>query len=275
MRRLVFEWILLSWCLITGAKGWSCTNRREVLSIITSATTAAIIVPQRASGIDDIGEVAGSSVTSRVITNTGDYENRARRGNKEALIREDVWYMLGKQPPRQLPEGALSAESGPEYNAWGTCITTGGQNSCTYVPLKQRYPAYSKYAFNIQLGAQEYSLLGKAIEAQDWDRAQSYLVRNNNNSPPPVEDALLKMVLMGTQFLTTPNYSGPPRELLVARFYVNEAHYATVQLRNAVACHDAVQSQQLWNFGRDSWNSYLALLNRGITEKVGDKIPLI
>jgi hypothetical protein len=33
--------------------------------------------------------------------------------------------------------------------------------------------------------------------------------------------------------LTTPNYMGLSRELLVARFYVNEAHFATGELQRA------------------------------------------
>jgi hypothetical protein len=43
-----------------------------------------------------------------------------------------------------------------KYNAWGICTNDSGGNACTYVPLKQRIPAYSKYAFNIALGAKEY-----------------------------------------------------------------------------------------------------------------------
>ena len=70
------------------------------------------------------------------------YENRDRNQNKDALIREDYWYFSGRKPPRRLNIDAFPADD-PSWNAWGECTKSGTTgNSCVYVSLKQRIPAY-------------------------------------------------------------------------------------------------------------------------------------
>jgi hypothetical protein len=201
------------------------------------------------------------------------YERRDRRGNRDALIREDYWYMMGKAPPRKLQEGMFQPDD-PQWNAFGTCESSGATNSCTYVPLKQRIPAYSKYGFSIALGSKEFAKLGKAIDAADWELARSF-VEQESKFPPPVVDALLKMVLFASAVLTTPNYSGPNRELLVARYYANEVGFATKEIGLAIDAQDLERANGAWSYGRDSWNSYFTLVNRQITPKVGDRFELV
>ena len=83
------------------------------------------------------------------------------------------------------------------------------------------------------------------------------------------------MALLGTALLTTPNYSGPPKELMVARFYVNEVDFALNEVASALDVRDLRRAKAAWEFGRDSWNSYFVLVNRAIVPKVGDKFGLI
>ena len=213
----------------------------------------------------------------------GDYENRDRRSNKDAIIREDYYYMMGKAPPRSL-NGPLRMDD-PQWNAFGSCETTesgSSSNSCTYVSLKQRIPAYSKYGFNIALGAKEYTLLGKSLyevanskSEQAWQTAASYVQTRPQTPPPPCIDALLKMVLFASAMLTSPNYNGPSRELLVARFYANEASFATKEIAAAIEARDISRALAAWEFGKDSWNSYFQVVNGKISAKVGDKFEPI
>ena len=241
-------------------------SRRDAMTAATSAATVVVVTGKI--------PLAWAQEEEGVVVDV--FHNRNRNMNKNALIREDYWYMLGKTPPRKMLDGMMKTDD-PRFNAFGACQTTKGgtttTNSCTYVPLKQRIPAYSKYAWSIDYGAKDYRLLGEALSNQDWTTAQRLLA--DTSPPPPSVDALLKMVLFASQMLTTPNYTGPSRELLVARFYANEANYATQQLRKAVHDRDAALAQEAWEFGRDSWNSYLNIVNRQIVEKVGDKIKLI
>lgn len=236
----------------------STPSRREAIRAAIVASTASLLPPNSLATTTDVGSIP--------------YELRDRNSNKDALIREDYWYMMGKTPPRLMGEGMMKSDN-PQWNAFGTCESTGATNSCTYVSLKQRIPAYSKYAFLIQLGAKDFGRLGTALDSEDWEKAETLLA--DTTYPPPIIDALLKMVLFASGLLTSPNYSGPNRELLVARFYVNECGFATKEIASAVAARDQRRAKAAWDFGRDSWNSYLTIVNRQITSKVGDKLDLI
>lgn len=207
-----------------------------------------------------------------------DYENRDRKKNKDALIREDYWYFSGKKPPRRLDIDAFPAND-PTWNAWGECTKSEvSGNSCVHVSLKQRIPAYGKYAYSIQYGANEYAKLGKILKSNNpnWNEAAQIVDPGlDTRMPSPSVDALLKMALFGTQMLTSPNYTGPSRELLVSRFYINETSFAIRELEKAIEERDISTALSLWEFGRDSWNSYSSIVNRAIVPKVGDKFEMI
>ena len=248
----------------TAALSLSFLSRRFVLSSTGASICTTIFRSNEAHADDDVS-VAYEDMFS--------YEKRDRKANKNALIREDYWYMSNSLPPRKLD--ALSADfDNPKWNTWGTCETSAAGNSCTYVSLSQRIPAYSKYAFNIRLGASDFSKLGSAIfqkSEPDWDIAASYLNDTPTGMPSPMKDSLLKSALFATGMLTSPNYSGPPKELLVARFYVNEVAFSVEELRSAVMSKDSKRAKAAWEFGKDSWNSYFTVVNKNIVPKVGDK----
>ena len=271
MRQVV---VILASLAVTSTSSLSlgevAVGRRQALSTIIGSATATVVSPWPAFASDDVN-----------VDNSYAFERRDRKKNKDALVAEDYWYMTNKIPPRKLDLAQLPADD-PTWNAWGTCSKSEATgNSCTYVSLKQRQPAYSKYAFNIELGRQEYEKLGKVLrqaaksgpESPAWAEAAVLVDPGSGKDrlPSPVVDALLKMVLFATAMLTSPNYSGPSREMLVSRFYVNEAYHATNRLRDAIEARDADLALAAWEFGKDSWNSYFAILNRSIVKKVGDK----
>lgn len=203
------------------------------------------------------------------------YENRDRKSNKDALVREDYWFMMGKTPPRLL-NGPLKADN-PDFNAFGSCETAEDKssNSCTYVSLKQRGPVYSKYAFNIALGAKEYTMLGKFLRDGNWKDAENILLGVPNQPPPPPIDALLKMVLFASGMLTSPNFTGLSKRLLVARYYTNEIKFAIDEIKDAIDARDTTRANEAWKYGKDSWNSYYQIVNDSVSDKVGDKFDLI
>ena len=61
----------------------------------------------------------------------------------------------------------------------------------------------------------------------------------------------------------------------MARFYVNEAHFATKEVAKAINEKDASRALEAWKFGKDSWNSFLNIVNPSIAPKVGEPIPPI
>lgn len=132
------------------------------------------------------------------------------------------------------------------------------------MPLKQRYDGYNKYQVSIRAGtaALEGPLLAAAAgAAADWPAAaEAELVR-----------ALRRGVLLGNALLISANY-GTSNEALVARFYVNEAYYALTALAAARRAGGAAPAAaEAWRLARDSWNSYLAVINRAIVPKVGQR----
>jgi hypothetical protein len=257
-------------------------NRRHVVldivgrSIVMSTSSTSLLWPSLGIAIEqDEMDDTKEAIVERQFPYLGyPYESRDRQNNKDALIRDDYWYMMGKTPPRRMGEGMMKSDN-PQWNTFGSCETTGSTNSCTYVSLKQRIPAYSKYAFLIRLGSKDFFKIRNEIEAEHWDAAKLLLLPSSSSVPPPAIDALLKMILLASSLLTSPNYSGPNRELLVARFYVNECAFATKELSLAIETKDRNRALAAWEFGRDSWNSYFTIVNRQINDKVGDKFELI
>ena len=115
---------------------------------------------------------------------------------------------------------------------------------------------------------------GKTNSNQAWDNAASFITTLPQTPPPPTVDALLKMVLFASSMLTSPNYSGPSKELLVARFYVNEVNFAIREIAAAIDAKDSKRALQAWDFGKDSWTSYFQIVNDKVSPKVGDKFEL-
>ena len=177
---------------------------------------------------------------------------------------------------------------GPKWNAWGACTSSESTgNSCTYVSLKQRIPAYSNYAFSIVQGANSFKKMGVELDnlnhptenglvpQTDWNTVLSFLRKSGSTTPTPILDCLRKMVLLASAMLTSPNYTGPPFELLIARFYVNEVSFALDEIEEAIENYDLKRALDAWAFGRDSFNSYFTVINRAIVPKVGDKFIYI
>jgi hypothetical protein len=249
-------------CLWISGDGWNFQSNLSRRNAIATATSGLIALPS----------ICHADATYK-------YESRDRSSNKGAVVREDYYYMMGSPPPRVL-RGPVRLDD-PQFNTFGSCETKedgSATNSCTYISLKQRIPTYSKYAFSISLGAKEYNLLRKAlVEASEsnsndaWATAASFITTLPQTPPPPPVDALLKMVLFASGMLTSPTYSGISRELLVARFYVNEVSFALKEIAAAVEARDAPRALAAWDFGRDSWNSYYQIVNEKVSPKVGEK----
>jgi len=248
-------------------------TRRAAISV---GISSAIFLPPNilpATADDDVTTTNASSQSDLYR-----YETRDRNKNKDALIREDYWYFSGRRPPRRLDIDAFPADD-PTWNAWGECTksdVTG--NSCVYVSLKQRIPAYGKYFFSIDNGIKEYTKLGKILRSPNpnWVEAAKLVdPGRDTRMPSPTVDSLLKMALFATQMLTSPNFTGPNRELLVSRYYINECAFVLNGLAKSIDERDIETSLCLWEFGKDSFNSYLSIINRSISPKVGDKIELV
>eukprot|EP00960_Hanusia_phi_P007995 228996-Hanusia_phi.AAC.5 len=189
-----------------------------------------------------------------------------KRGSQRGVFitEQDFPYLKGRYPPRRLDlenapqqgKDKLLAESRDSF-------LDEAQDSCQYVPIKQRYDGYKKYKNAINQGSellrQLHDSLGNPMSDEDKKKAEKLLRR---------------AVLLADLLLISENY-GTSNEALVSRFYVNEAYYASLQLAEASKKGDAERSKEMWELWRDSWNSYLIIINRAIVPKVGEKFQLI
>ena len=85
------------------------------------------------------------------------------------------------------------------------------------------------------------------------------------------EYSIRPMGLMANGFLASEN-TGTTNELLLARWYINEMFLDIDDIKNATSKKEASQKHKA---ALKAVNSYLGLLNRVITSKVGDKFELV
>ena len=198
-----------------------------------------------------------------------DYNARFR-GMETPLITGDYYYIFGQVPPRSITAPKIDQ---PKWNTFGSCI----DDSCTYVPIQQRYTAYTKYELRLSRGLTQFGSLKGAIASQDWENVLAKVSRGSGDgkSPAPAVDALLKAGLLASQLLVSPNNLREKKASSLALFYVNEASYAIDLIAAAAKRKDVAAAKSAWEFGRDSWNSYLNVVNPSIVPKVGEPFPLV
>ena len=79
------------------------------------------------------------------------------------------------------------------------------------------------------------------------------------------------MGLLANNFLASEN-TGTTNELLLARWYVNEAYLRVGDVQTASSKKEVTAA---WEAGKRALNSYAGLLNRSITDKVGKRFVLL
>ena len=105
--------------------------RRQVVSL--SSTALALLVSS-AGPLRAPAEAPAAAPAPAALPETYPDPNKRNRGmmNEKVLVPRDYYGVFGVVPPRVLVQ--VDAKQ-PQWNAWGSCV----DNSCTYVPLKQRY----------------------------------------------------------------------------------------------------------------------------------------
>ena len=108
--------------------------RRQVVSL--SSTALALLISS-AGPLRAPAEAPAAAPASAALPETYPDPNKRNRGvmNEKVLVPRDYYGVFGVVPPRVLVQ--VDAKQ-PQWNAWGSCV----DNSCTYVPLKQRYDGW-------------------------------------------------------------------------------------------------------------------------------------
>lgn len=250
------------------------------IAILGAAATALRLAPRRV--VLGVGASGAATALWPALASAEGLEARTRGMNEGNLIQSDFYFVTGRVPPRVLDLANLPRDD-PKWNAWGECAKSSAGNACTYVPLQQRYTAYAKYASTVALGAQDFASVGPLLRKGDRDAVAFLLDEGTKGGgpggavatgPASARAATRQALLLADSLLISANSGGLGQEILVARFYLNEAHYATEEVVKAfLEGDDTARALDAWALGVDSYNSYFTIVNKAIVPKVGEPFP--
>ena len=205
----------------------------------------ALVAPSRANA-EKAFAPGGTLVDYEVGVQVGNIQaSKSRKvDNSNVIFNQDYYFKFGTAP-QWIDEG-----------------NTEFPKTMPFTPSQQRYETVKKYGERVQRGVDRIASLGESIKNGDY---KSIL----DGSAP--EYYIRPMGLMANGFLASEN-TGTTNELLLARWYINEISLDIDDIKNASSKEEATSAYQATI---KAVNSYLCLLNRVITPKVGDKLQLL
>lgn len=219
------------------------SNRRTLLNdflMVTSTLGMAALGPIPAFADFTPG---GTLVDRPVGVRVGNPQASASRNpdNTNVLFPQDHYFKFGVAAPWIEPDSTEFPITVP------------------FVRVQQRYDALKKYGSRITNGLFEIKEIENIprSEIKDPTAADVYQLR--------------PMGLLANNFLASEN-TGSTNALFLARWYINEIYLLINDLRKAATDEDA---KIIVGAVHSATNSYLTLMNRVITPKVGDKLPYL
>ncbi|CAH0375609.1 unnamed protein product [Pelagomonas calceolata] len=99
-----------------------------------------------------------------------------------------------------------------------------------------RYDAYSKHGLTVRAASEDLADLGQALRKKDLNTA-SFLLDSGEKgkAPSSLRQASRKALLLADGLLISANSGSLGREVLVARYYINEFHYATERIADMLS----------------------------------------
>ena len=219
-------------------------TRRSIISIGVigvALTTLLSVFPANADF------APGGTLLDRTVSVTyGNSEaslSRAR-DNSNVLFNQDNYYKFGA--------AAQWIEPG----------NTDFPKTMPFVPSQQRYEALKKYGSRVKIAIDEISKIGRVDSATDIPEATDPIYQ------------LRALGLLANVFLASDN-TGTTNELMLARWYINEVYLRIGDLRIALDKGDKSEAKLCHHYAKKAMNSYLSLMNRVITSKVGEPFVFV
>ena len=223
----------------------SSVARRSLLLLRVPAAVCALLYPPAAALADF---APGGTLLDREVSVTrGNPEASTTRrlDNSNVLFDRDNYYKFGSAARWIDPPGS-----------------TDFPKTVPFVPSQQRYDALKKYGPRIIAARDAVAGIGGATSPGDVpDRTD------------PVYQ-LRALGLLANSFLATEN-TGTTNELMLARWYVNEMYLRIGDYRDSLSVGGGDEARQCYGCLVKATNSYLSLLNRSISGKIGDQFGYI
>ena len=223
------------------------SDRRRFLFSVGAASCSTIMLPNAPASAEGKSFAPGGTLVDyEVGVTVGNAEaSKSRKSdNSNVLFNQDYYFKFGTAPQ------------------WIEDGNTDFPKTMPFSPSQQRYDTNKKYRERVQRGIDLVIGLEQAVKNGEYSSILP-------GSDP--QYSLRPMGLLANGFLATEN-TGTTNELLLSRWYINEIGLQIDDVKNAASKDEAVKSYKALV---KATNSYMALLNRVITSKVGDKFTMI
>ena len=153
------------------------------------SSTALALLVSSAGPLRAPAEAPAAAPASAALPETYPDPNKRNRGmmNEKVLVPRDYYGVFGVVPPRVLVQ--VDAKQ-PQWNAWGSCV----DNSCTYVPLKQRYDGW------VRVRVRARAVIWCRVRGRGRSRGRGrirvrvrYPNPNPTPNPPPTPDQVRRL----------------------------------------------------------------------------------
>lgn len=231
----------------------SDNSRRSMLRQLSTATVAGLAVagfstPSHAESGSGGKSFApgGTLVEYEVGVTVGNPLASASRksDNSNVVFGQDYYFKFG---------------TAPEFIEKGS---TEFPKTMPFTPSQQRYDTMKKYRERVQRGIDLVAGLDEVIQKGEYASIP-------DGSAP--EFSIRPMGLLANGFLASEN-TGTTNELFLARWYINEIFLDIDDIRSAPSKDAALKAHAA---AKKALNSYLTLMNRVITSKVGDPFAYV
>jgi hypothetical protein len=219
-------------------------TRRSILSIGVVGITLTTLLSVLPANADF---APGGTLLDRAVSVTyGNTEASLSRvkDNSNVLFNQDNYYKFGA--------AAQWIEPG----------STEFPKTIPFVPSQQRYEALKKYGSRVKIATDQIAKIGSADSAKEIPEASDPIYQ------------LRALGLLANAFLASEN-TGTTNELMLARWYINEVYLRIGDMRTALEKGDKIEAKSCHDYAKKALNSYLSLMNRVITSKVGEQFGFV
>lgn len=226
----------------------SIESRRGFFSSTKSSLLVPSIVSFLTPQVSNAGQFTpgGTLVDRDVGVTVGNPEASPSRkqDNSNVLFAQDNYFKFG------------------QATKWIEPDSTDFPVTMPFVLSQQRYDTLKKYGSRVISGAEAVKNLDKEITNGDYGSVAS--------ADDP-KFSLRPAGLLANGFLGSEN-TGTTNELLLARWYINEIFLRIGDIRSSTSEADALAAHSA---AKKAMNSYLSMMNRVITSKVGNKFEYV
>lgn len=220
-------------------------TRRSILSIGVIGTYYTLLSSSLPANADF---APGGTLLDRPVSVTfGNSEASTSRApnNSNVLFAQDNYYKFGA--------AAQWIEPG----------STEFPKTMPFVPSQQRYDALKKFNGRVKASIEQVVKIGSATSSADV---------------PDSDDAVYQLRALGllaNSFLASEN-TGTTNELMLARWYINEMGLRIDDYKRALEQQgNEKEANACYAYLKKAMNSYLTLINRSISSKVGEQFSYL